>query len=353
VIYYPLDELSGNVANDQSSVGGTQNATAVIAQSNWQPTAGVVGGALQFSPTAQADVDEALSYSNATPILNGLPFTLSVWINTVDLTNRNHAALYFGNSAVNDQYYAVGTPGTGFPQLVARNPTAINTPGPTTISDGVWHQVTAVFAAPNARSLYVDGMLAATSTTNVPHPSVIRFGIGGLTRATQTDAFSGLLDEVGLFDTAHSAAEVALLNAFPRYDSVPLSDTDYADALTVFTNQTGSVSTGTWTWRYATGLSGNLGTTGLSGGNPFVVLDNAGNGLAAIPEPHSLVFLVGAIVACAMFFRRRKAAWTCRSVELYRTGRADTCSSLLARRICSGPTSASCSARRKLSAAAR
>jgi len=311
LIYYPLDETSGNVANDHATAGGTQNATAAIAQSNWQPSGGVLGGALQFSPTAQADVDEALSYSNGTAITSGLPFTLSVWINTVDLTNRNHAALYFGNSAVNDQYYAVGTPATpttGIPQLVARNTTAINTPGPTTISDGVWHQVTAVFATSSDRSLYVDGKLAATSTTNVTHPSVIRFGVGGLTRSTQTDAFSGFLDEVGLFDTAVSAAEVALLNAFPRYDNVPLSDGDYAGALTVFNNQTGSVTTGAWTWRYATGLTGNLGTTGTSNGNPFVVLDNGGNGLVAIPEPNAIgVILAGAsLFAGTIFGRGRK-----------------------------------------------
>jgi hypothetical protein len=308
IIYYPLDELTGNMANDLATDGGTQNATAAVAESNWQPTAGVLGGAVQFSPTAQADVDEALSYSNGTPILNGLPFTLSVWINTVDLTARNHAALYFGNSAVTAEYYAVGTPASGFPQLVARNTTAINTPGPTTISDGVWHQVTAVFAAANDRVLYVDGQLAATSTTNVPHPSVIRFGVGALTRSAQTDAFSGLLDEVGLFDTAQTAAQVALINAFPRYDNVALSDPDYADALAVFNNQTGSVTTGTWTWRFATGLTGNLGATGLSDGTPFVVLDNAGNGLAAIPEPHSLMLLAVAALAGGAFFERRRGA---------------------------------------------
>src|SRR6267142_2527135 len=78
IIYYSLDELTGNVANDLASVGGAQNATAAIAISNWQPAAGVLGGALQFSPTAQPDVDEALSFSSGTPILNGLPFTLSV-----------------------------------------------------------------------------------------------------------------------------------------------------------------------------------------------------------------------------------------------------------------------------------
>src|SRR5262245_45124392 len=75
VIYYPLDETAGNMANDSSTFGGFQSATATVGASNWQPAGGILGGALLLTPTAQADVDEALSYTSATPILNNLPLT--------------------------------------------------------------------------------------------------------------------------------------------------------------------------------------------------------------------------------------------------------------------------------------
>jgi hypothetical protein len=283
VIYYPLDEIAGNVAADQSGLGGFQDATATVANSNWQISGGIMGGALQFSPTAQTDVDEALIYNGT--VLAGLPFSVSLWMRTTDTTAANHGTIYLGDATF-DHYYAMGTSATHFPQQIARNNTPVFTVGPATINDGVWHHVTAVYSATNSRSLYIDGKLVGTNATNVPAVTLTRFGVGALTRSTQTDAFSGMLDEIGLFDSIQSPAEIALFNAFPRYDSVSLLDTDYIDALAVFNSQTGNVTTGTWTWSYGTGLGGTLGTTGLDGGGmPYVVLDASGNGLVAIPEP--------------------------------------------------------------------
>ena len=53
VTYYPLDETSGNVANDTATADGAQNATSASAASDWQVSGGMLGGAVQFSPTAQ------------------------------------------------------------------------------------------------------------------------------------------------------------------------------------------------------------------------------------------------------------------------------------------------------------
>lgn len=301
VIYYPLDEASGNVAFDQANNDGIQNATATVAASNWQTGSGIVGGALQLSPTGQADVDEALIFNGTIPA--ALPFTLSIWVKTTDATAANHAALYLGDATF-DHYYAVGTSATHIPQMIGRNTAVVATVGPSTVNEGMWHNLVAVYSAVNSRSFYVDGKLVGTSTTSVPAVTLTRFGVGALTRSTQTDAFSGMLDEVGMFDTALTGAEAALINAFPRYDNVPLSDSDYALALNVFNTQSGTVDTGTWEWSYATGLTGVQGSTGVNGGNPFVVLDSAGNGLVAIPEPS--VFALGALGAL-LLSRRRKS----------------------------------------------
>ena len=301
VIYYPLDETSGNTANDAAGTGGVQNASATAA-ANWQISSGILGGAVRFSPTAQADVDEALIYNSASAILATTPFTITLWLNTADATAFNHAAVFFGNSGASFDYYAVGTTSTT-PQMIARSASAnIATLGTSGINNAGWHQIAAVYNGTASRSLYVDGKLVGSSSTAVAHPTTNRFALGALMRSGATDSFSGMLDEVGLFDTAFSAPQAALLNAFPRYDSVRLDDNDYALALSVFNTQAGSVNTGNWTWSYATGLTGNLGTTGFSGGNPFVVLDSSGNGLSAIPEPGTSVL---ALVGLAGFIRRR------------------------------------------------
>jgi hypothetical protein len=307
IVYYPLDEASGKVANDAATADGAQNATATVAASDWQVSGGILGGAVRFSPTAQADVDEAFIYNTAsttTSLLAGPPFTLSVWIKTTDATAFTHAAMYLGDSTQSAMYYALGTSPANMPQLVARNTTAVNTIAPTAANDGQWHNLVAVFAGTSSRSLYVDGKVVATSATLVNNPVLNRLGIGALTRSNQTDAYGGILDEAGLFDTAQSAVQVALLNAFPRYDNVTLNDTDFDLALNVFNTQSGNVNTGAWRWSYATGLSGVLGTTGTNGSNPFVVLDNAGNGLAATPVPEPSGLTLGACGLVAGWLRR-------------------------------------------------
>jgi MYXO-CTERM domain-containing protein len=307
VIYYPLNETSGNVAVDAALLGGIQSATGTTGASNWQ-SGGIIGGALQFSPTAQADVDEALIYDAPTTvdaIIGAHPFTISLWVKTTAAPAWTQAATFLGNRTQAAQYYAVGmSPTTNLPQLVARNTTAVNTAGPGTVNDDQWHHIAAVFSATNSRSLYVDGRWVGTSSTNVTHPVTNRFAVGALSRSNPTDSFIGTLDEIGLFDSAATEAEVALLNAFPRFDPVALDDSDYAAALNVYNTQSGTVTTGTWTWAFASSLVGPVGSTGIDGGSPYVVLDSFGNGLVAIPEPGS-AGLAAAVLGLLALRRRR------------------------------------------------
>lgn len=307
LIYYPLNETAGNIAGDAALGNGAQDA-ASVSIADWQSTSGILGGAIRFSPTAQSDTNEALVYnSGGSPILSTTPFTLTCWIQTTNAGAFNRAAIFLGDGTMGSSYYALGMDPTNKGQQVARNTTAINNIGSVNINDGLWHQLTAVFASNTSRQLYVDGKLTGSgASTSVPLPNLNRFAIGSLYRSAPTDAYSGLLDEVGAFDTAASAAQAALYNAFPRYDAVALNDPDFDTALTVFNTQTGSVNTGQWTWSYAAGLTGVQGATGLDlSGNPYVVLDGAGNGLAAVPEPGVASLLVlGAVVGCRRRIRR-------------------------------------------------
>ena len=101
---------------------------------------------------------------------------------------------------------------------------------------------------------------------------------------------------------------LALLNAFPRYDPVTLNDADFDTALAVFNTQSGSVTTGTWRWAYATGLAGTAGTTGTNGSNPFVVLDNSGNALSASPVPEPAGVTLGVFAAAGILLRRSRGS---------------------------------------------
>jgi hypothetical protein len=310
IIYYPLDETSGTMAFDAATADGSQDATASGPAPNWQPSGGIVGGGLRFSPTAQTDVDEALIYNTAstsTSLLEAHPFTITLWFNTTSTAGWTRAGVFLGNSTQSAMYYAVSLDASHRPIQIARNTNAIATTFPTAENDGEWHQLTAVYTASNSRSFYVDGRLTGTNTTDVPHMVLNRFGVGALTRSSQTDAFDGLLDEIGLFDAALGAEHAALFNAFPRYDSVRLDGPEYDLALSVFNTQSGSVDTGSWSWSYATGLPGSIGETGFFEGNPYVVLDSSGNGLAAVPEPAFAALLLGAGLLIPALRRARRS----------------------------------------------
>lgn len=318
VAYYPLNETSGNVANDAS--GNARHATSTVAggNNNWQ-SGGIIGGAVQFTPTAQADMDEAFVHASGANITTSYPFSMSTWFRTSSSSAFNQTMMNFsGNTTANSRYYSIlMSSATGNPLAgQARNNTSNFTANSgIVVNGGQWHQAVWVLSADNARTLYLDGVAVITDAQTVaPLPAADnprKLGIGGLMRssntASYTDAFSGLLDDAGFWTDSLTATDVALMHAFGRYDGVALNQSAiFANAMNVFNTQSGTVDTGALDWAYATGLTGGVGSSGVSGGNPYVVLDASGNGLAAIPEASAAV--LAALAALSLTGRRRRAA---------------------------------------------
>lgn len=310
--YYPLDETTGNMAFDLS--GNGFNATAGVANSNWQPS--LFGGGVMFTPTPglPTDVDESFLFIHTADLATNYPMTLSAWINTTfDQTPDNRQTfLMFGTQITNSRYYAMALGATSNQlEAQARNTTQINALSPNPVNDGLWHSAVFVLNSPTDRILYLDGVAVASSTTSVTALPAAnqprRISFGALNRVSSpTDAFTGMMDEVGIWTDALSAERIALVHGFGRFDGVTLDEDDTFNlALSVFQTQSGSVDTGLYEWQYASGLSGGLGFAGTDGGgNPFIVLDNSGNGLAVVPEPGSAgLLLLGSLFGV---LRRRR-----------------------------------------------
>ena len=88
------------------------------------------------------------------------------------------------------------------------------------IDDGTWHHLAmTVDLGTSTMNLYVDGLLADTqnfSTGAVAFPGFNNFEIGRLGRsATKVDGYTGLVDDVQVYNTALSASDVAFLAANP------------------------------------------------------------------------------------------------------------------------------------------
>lgn len=271
-VHWPLDEVSGTIAADNSGEGNDGDWLGSSGSVGWLPTGGVDGGAVDFSGS-NSDSFSTASFS----AVSGTPFTMSVWVKTT--STANDTMVYFGDGATGSSYNTLKVQG-GSARVVARNTTEVQASGPS-VRNGAWHHVVGVYDGPSLRELYVDGNLVNSSTTTVTDVTLTRFGIGGLTRNTPVapvDLFTGQLDEVALWDRAFNLADVSALNGLIELSAG--NSADLESLMTAFTSQGTGAVRGV-DWEYVTGLSGAIGTTAgsVSGGDASIVLDGNGNGM--------------------------------------------------------------------------
>ncbi|MEZ5302219.1 MAG: LamG-like jellyroll fold domain-containing protein [Verrucomicrobiales bacterium] len=279
-VHWQLDETSGAVAADSSGNGIDGAWQGPGADAGWVPGGGVDGGGSVSFSGVKPDSFITSSFS----AVSGAPFTISAWVKTA--AAGNNGAVYLGDGGFGDRYYVVRVR-DGFGWANARNTSEVNATGSTAINDGQWHHLVGVYAGNADRKIYVDGVLEASSTTNVNAVTLNRFGIGALTRNTPynpADMFTGEMDDVALWDRAFSAADVAAARALILLGAGDAADVD--PLMAAFGSQ-GTAAIAGRTWEYATGLAGALGAFGgsLATGDAFVVLDAAGNGMRVGSEP--------------------------------------------------------------------
>ncbi|MGI9245015.1 MAG: LamG-like jellyroll fold domain-containing protein [Verrucomicrobiales bacterium] len=206
IAHYTLDEASGTTAADSSGNGFDMAWQGPAGTPDWQPAGGIAGGAFNFTGT---DNDAFLT---TTAISQTIPLTMSVWVNTA--STANDTLVYVGDGATNGSYYTTKIQG-GTPRVVARNTTERQAAGPA-VNDSTWHHIASVYVSDTERFLYVDGVLANTNTIEVTGLTATRFGIGALTRGTgPVDEFTGLLDDVQIYDQVLDATQISFLHANP------------------------------------------------------------------------------------------------------------------------------------------
>jgi hypothetical protein len=216
VSHYTFDETGGTTATDSGPAGanGTIGANVTLG------TAGKFGTAFTFHNDAtQAGI---VDMGDATGLFGALTtsqaVTVSVWLNWTTAGARD-SAVFLGDNTVSNRYLDVGTvAGTAGVYGRARNGVNSGFPDLTpaiALNDGQWHHVAyTVDAAAEVTQIYVDGVLAGSSTTTpaVALPSPFNnFEVGRLGRSAPTDAYEGSIDELKIFDTVLSAAEIQTL----------------------------------------------------------------------------------------------------------------------------------------------
>jgi N-acetylneuraminic acid mutarotase len=186
VAYWKLDETEGDIAYDSAAV----NDAVVFGDAVWQPDGGIVDGALAFDGTDD--------YVSTEFVLNPAAgdFSVFAWIkggapDQVILSQIGQANWLCADPAGSNlmtQLEGVGRAGCS---LVSQ----------TVITDGNWHRVGLTWDGSN-RVLYVDDLEAARDTQAQLGSSKGGLYLGAGNNLEPGSFFSGLIDDVRIYDRA-------------------------------------------------------------------------------------------------------------------------------------------------------
>jgi len=206
IAYWKLDQREGNIAHNSAS----DNDGVLNGEPLWQPTDGMVGGALQFDGINDyVETGFALNpadgaFSVFAWIKGGAPG--QVIISQADGTGTGQT--WLGADTMEGKLMSGLVPVGGrspSPPLVSES----------VITDGEWHHVGIVITAYEAmrfRNLYLDGVRIITETQPVELPYAngsLYFGADKNLDATSL--FSGLIDDVRIYDKALNLQEIEAL----------------------------------------------------------------------------------------------------------------------------------------------
>jgi hypothetical protein len=207
VAAYHFNETSGtSTAPSVGSVSGTLlNGASFVAN-------GIQGGAVSLSRGSPGGL-----VSFGPNLFPAGAFSVQAWVQTTDTQSSIPVAFHtatvvagylFGINDIND---GCGTP-AGRASFYVAYPCSGS--GAVVVNDGAWHQLVGVYDG-NRTAIYVDGQLQSMSgggnPLNTP-PAGTDFLLGGvMVGSTPTNAYSGLVSDLLLFDNALSAGDVLAL----------------------------------------------------------------------------------------------------------------------------------------------
>jgi hypothetical protein len=211
--YWTFDEGSGSTAGDSSTNGNT--GTIIDTGTNsiaW--VSGVVGGALHFDNQTQVIVSNAPSLDAFSGI------TISTWVKADYWGSTGYAPRILEKGNLDNQYALLSTSsgqlefllsGVSNGVLVASAPSA-----------GSWHLVSGTYNG-SSMILYIDGLIAAQQpASGFLALTSDALAIGSAPSGSQSNMFSGSLDDMRIYGNALSATEISqLYNTNSVGDGIP------------------------------------------------------------------------------------------------------------------------------------
>jgi hypothetical protein len=194
--WWKMDEAGGYVAYDSSGNGNTGTLTSMDPTTDW--VQGEYGKALDFDGS-----DDRVAINSIHPFTSA--FTITAWVN-FDTINRgvgyDNAILGHGAASVDNGLHIgerSGKPYFGF--------YGDDLSGTTSLATGTWYYMTFVYDGSH-KYIYVNGVLDNSGASGAYANNTANTEIGRYPWGTTSD-FDGKIDNVKIFNTNLSAAQIA------------------------------------------------------------------------------------------------------------------------------------------------
>ena len=214
--YWPLSEISGNVAFDYVGTNdGVYHGNYQLGTNGLPPTPGIGTNTSVYFDGSSAYVDIPSSGGSGDLNLTG-PSTVMEWVLV-----PGSAATGFGTAlGHSDQSYrlsVVNASGNAAqPRYANPGPDVL---GNNSIADGNWHMMAGVYNG-SAQQLYIDGKLVGSSSGSAPPGSPDDVMIAAAPDYLGARNFKGNIAQVAIYNTALSAAQIAQI--YGSVDTAPL-----------------------------------------------------------------------------------------------------------------------------------
>jgi hypothetical protein len=205
--WWAFNETSGTIAHDSAGgVNGTLQGGAAFVPG------GAEGGAVSISGTGSlVNMGDNFNFNSSSA------YSLQVWVQLASGDQGGYLALSRHYATIVEGYFiAIGNVGdgcnttAGSVHLYSEYPCSPNST--ILVNDGNWHQIVGTFQGGIA-SIYVDGTFqGASSGTTLTPLNGYSFIVGGLNvNGVPTNAFNGLINDVGIWGVALTPAQVNAL----------------------------------------------------------------------------------------------------------------------------------------------
>jgi len=226
VAWYKFDEEAGST----TALNELPGSTGAIGSNVTTGLPGLSGNAYSFNGgVTQADIVDMGDASFFDALVELGQLTFSAWIQTTDTTGNRNTAIFAGSDTVSNSYTDMGVAAGQAGHLgeaTARNRPSGSLGDQQTgiystnfpVNDGLWHNlVMTVDLSTATMFLYVDGILTNAQTMALSlFPDFNNFEVGRLGRqGTPADGFQGLIDNVQVYNTVLTDAEVLYLYENP------------------------------------------------------------------------------------------------------------------------------------------